>query len=122
MIPQPPRSTLFPYTTLFRSCQGPKDGDRRVAGAGWRGSPRSGQIGPHSIESTQVKRWPVQGRWSQSQSGTEEDPLNPADRSEVLQRADGGRWFDTCRRQINTKKAIVRMPRHFGLGNSGDAA
>src|SRR3712207_7448182 len=25
MIPRPPRSTLFPYTTLFRSCQGPRD-------------------------------------------------------------------------------------------------
>src|SRR2546429_4674512 len=23
MIRRPPRSTLFPYTTLFRSCQGP---------------------------------------------------------------------------------------------------
>src|SRR5258708_14551817 len=24
MIRRPPRSTLFPYTTLFRSCKGPK--------------------------------------------------------------------------------------------------
>src|SRR5437763_9912442 len=31
MIRRPPRSTLFPYTTLFRS-QGPPDGDRAV----WR--------------------------------------------------------------------------------------
>src|SRR3712207_7069152 len=41
MIRRPPRSTLFPYTTLFRSDQGrrPGEGDpRRGAGAG-RGEP-----------------------------------------------------------------------------------
>src|SRR5436305_14819181 len=27
MIPRPPRSTLFPYTTLFRSLNGGKDND-----------------------------------------------------------------------------------------------
>src|SRR3712207_6898943 len=34
MIPQPPRSTLFPYTTLFRSQQrlgGPRRAGRRLA-------------------------------------------------------------------------------------------
>src|SRR3989441_4054888 len=30
MIRRPPRSTLFPYTTLFRSHQRRADGDRRV--------------------------------------------------------------------------------------------
>src|SRR2546429_6399076 len=38
MIPRPPRSTLFPYTTLFRS--GAEDGQvRRYRGpaAGWQG-------------------------------------------------------------------------------------
>src|SRR3712207_8254974 len=29
MIRRPPRSTLFPYTTLFRSCAGPSAGSRR---------------------------------------------------------------------------------------------
>src|SRR5437762_6130031 len=29
MIPRPPRSTLFPYTTLFRSCIVSADGDTR---------------------------------------------------------------------------------------------
>src|SRR3712207_7651678 len=32
MIRRPPRSTLFPYTTLFRSPETP-----RMEGAGWRG-------------------------------------------------------------------------------------
>src|SRR5947209_20380864 len=26
-LPQPPKSTLFPYTTLFRSCVGRRDAD-----------------------------------------------------------------------------------------------
>src|SRR5689334_23603872 len=35
MIPRPPRSTLFPYTTLFRSPgQGPLDRPRRALRAG----------------------------------------------------------------------------------------
>src|SRR3712207_8209633 len=36
MIRRPPRSTLFPYTTLFRSC------GRRLAGRGQRGVSRTG--------------------------------------------------------------------------------
>src|SRR3712207_8976656 len=36
MIRRPPRSTLFPYTTLFRSSQDPRVGQalRRLVGAG----------------------------------------------------------------------------------------
>src|SRR2546430_11325481 len=30
MIRRPPRSTLFPYTTLFRSCHSPKPEDKVV--------------------------------------------------------------------------------------------
>src|SRR2546430_8728825 len=42
MIRRPPRSTLFPYTTLFRSASPPWAGS--ALGAGPRGSPR--QAGP----------------------------------------------------------------------------
>src|SRR2546422_8539487 len=38
MIRRPPRSTLFPYTTLFRSCDGGRSLVRRTAGIefpGW---------------------------------------------------------------------------------------
>src|SRR5436309_12372950 len=35
MIPRPPRSTLFPYTTLFRSDHGPRAGDA-LPHRGWR--------------------------------------------------------------------------------------
>src|SRR2546422_5967363 len=37
MIRRPPRSTLFPYTTLFRSRPGRGPGDLRPAGARRRG-------------------------------------------------------------------------------------
>src|SRR5256885_7399566 len=33
MIRRPPRSTLFPYTTLFRSLRASRDGDAAAAGA-----------------------------------------------------------------------------------------
>src|SRR5437660_8979812 len=35
-IPPPPRSTLFPYTTLFRSRQSGRTGDDQVEGNGAR--------------------------------------------------------------------------------------
>src|SRR2546430_11099977 len=46
MIRRPPRSTLFPYTTLFRSDGGPRGLDERgfepgVSGEGSGGAPRS---------------------------------------------------------------------------------
>src|SRR2546426_2553761 len=40
MIRRPPRSTLFPYTTLFRSYQGTIFGQRHDGGASRRCAPR----------------------------------------------------------------------------------
>src|SRR3989454_7434863 len=40
MIRRPPRSTLFPYTTLFRSLRNPRADGRRGARAGHRPAPR----------------------------------------------------------------------------------
>src|SRR3712207_8800614 len=51
MIRRPPRSTLFPYTTLFRSGSGPQlDAhrvlpDRRADGRGGRGGARGAVLG-----------------------------------------------------------------------------
>src|SRR2546422_3666524 len=42
MIRRPPRSTLFPYTTLFRSRYRPRSDGRRAVGA----SVRDGRAGP----------------------------------------------------------------------------
>src|SRR3712207_8006514 len=47
MIRRPPRSTLFPYTTLFRSRQGVDPGDRRLPGEDWdQGDDRDGRGRP----------------------------------------------------------------------------
>src|SRR5256885_9202073 len=39
MIRRPPRSTLFPYTTLFRSCHSCAELPRRAAASGREGLP-----------------------------------------------------------------------------------
>src|SRR3712207_7465601 len=44
MIRRPPRSTLFPYTTLFRSGRGDGDGGLRLGGRGGD-APRRGAPG-----------------------------------------------------------------------------
>src|SRR6266511_5749882 len=41
MIRRPPRSTLFPYTTLFRSCPSGVPGTSRGPGGAGEGRPRS---------------------------------------------------------------------------------
>src|SRR3989449_11678635 len=41
MIRRPPRSTLFPYTTLFRSRSRPRDGERARMGRGVRNRVRA---------------------------------------------------------------------------------
>src|SRR5690554_7036857 len=47
MIPQPPTSTLFPYTTLFRSPLGEADVRQQVAMAGGLLGEHPGQVLPH---------------------------------------------------------------------------
>src|SRR5207248_4521338 len=44
LIRRPPRSTLFPYTTLFRSIHGRVAGERRAVVAGVRGGRRAGVV------------------------------------------------------------------------------
>src|SRR2546427_6097915 len=55
MIRRPPRSTLFPYTTLFRSLPGRRGADR-VAGAGVQpgGSTGDGMAGGPDRKSTRL--------------------------------------------------------------------
>src|SRR3712207_7098663 len=43
MIRRPPRSTLFPYTTLFRSARGAEDGRERDADLGQHHHRRDGR-------------------------------------------------------------------------------
>src|SRR2546428_11974127 len=58
MIRRPPRSTLFPYTTLFRSC----------APAGWerKAAHQAGAIGQRPFLSDEAD---TRGAWSQAPSG-----------------------------------------------------
>src|SRR3712207_8882889 len=51
MIRRPPRSTLFPYTTLFRSKSGPGTG-RRFGGASSPPVPRTVNSTPYGMEVT----------------------------------------------------------------------
>src|SRR5258708_22358200 len=44
MIRRPPRSTLFPYTTLFRSIGGLRQPAHRLGGRGWRLGRGLGQL------------------------------------------------------------------------------
>src|SRR2546430_5185648 len=61
MIRRPPRSTLFPYTTLFRSREGP----RRHGPAA---SARLGRDGPHDIPAVTIERSEEHTSELQSQS------------------------------------------------------
>src|SRR3712207_8733014 len=49
MIRRPPRSTLFPYTTLFRSAMKPTDGMTRGMTAIDTGAPISVPVGPETL-------------------------------------------------------------------------
>src|SRR2546430_11622465 len=52
MIRRPPRSTLFPYTTLFRSCDGRVDGRPPVLADEplWLQVGRTGIVAAHALE------------------------------------------------------------------------
>src|SRR2546430_11030451 len=52
MIRRPPRSTLFPYTTLFRSNAGLMLTDRRVTADGLEATFETNHLGPRSEEHT----------------------------------------------------------------------
>src|SRR4051794_41623747 len=49
MIRRPPRSTLFPYTTLFRSCWRARPRPTRCS-SGWRGCSSSARSEEHTSE------------------------------------------------------------------------
>src|SRR2546425_5552633 len=66
MIRRPPRSTLFPYTTLFRSCSASSS------------SPSSAPTAPRGIPTTRRRSWPSRSgcsrssRWRRSEEHTSE--------------------------------------------------
>src|SRR3712207_8866964 len=72
MIRRPPRSTLFPYTTLFRSAphtRTGRSGKEKVWG-GW--TLRSGMFPVFSArhEQTRSQTFPMWGQWGQDRKST----------------------------------------------------
>src|SRR2546427_13106669 len=60
MIRRPPRSTLFPYTTLFRSGDGERDGDGgAAAGARVDGDAASEHVAHHALHDHQPHPAPL---------------------------------------------------------------
>src|SRR5258706_5985469 len=58
MIRRPPRSTLFPYTTLFRSCEADEQSGAIRRGVGGAKGRDQGECGPikHALDSEPDKR------------------------------------------------------------------
>src|SRR5688572_31893250 len=58
MIPRPPRSTLFPYTTLFRSCSRNNTRSLFNEGSFWRFRTRDSLHTTHSKDRLCPDLWP----------------------------------------------------------------
>src|SRR3712207_8839083 len=95
MIRRPPRSTLFPYTTLFRSQQGQHQGERNAA--------RDGEAVGHEPDQVQDQQEDeqAQGVW---------EPLPPflaqLARSEEHTSELQSRQYLVCRLLLEKKKKI----------------
>src|SRR5690606_41778771 len=70
-IPRPPRPTLFPYTTLFRSCAGRTRGHRDEGSQGRRFHRRLGHP-PHARRSLPPRQRSREGRCRRRQPRSEE--------------------------------------------------
>src|SRR3712207_7800541 len=92
MIRRPPRSTLFPYTTLFRSCHG-------AWARGKRG--RRDSFAAAQIPSAMNVRSPV-SRWSMDRDGSAQ-PAAPT-RSEEHTSELQSRQYLVCRLLLEKKK------------------
>src|SRR3712207_8655057 len=97
MIRRPPRSTLFPYTTLFRS------------GAGGRGSRRASLSGPGTLVRRGRRETGARGARHPSRlvEGAGEGPRAP-DRSEEHTSELQSRQYLVCRLLLEKKKTPRR--------------
>src|SRR3712207_8679959 len=59
MIRRPPRSTLFPYTTLFRSLVHPRDRGERLPWSAGRPRSRQSRV-PRRLDEVRPRQRPVQ--------------------------------------------------------------
>src|SRR3712207_8148035 len=98
MIRRPPRSTLFPYTTLFRSAAGAALHGR--GGAGRRRRPAAGSNGGRR---TPVARRPRRGRVRPERRGPA-DPRSEEHTSELQ-----SRQYLVCRLLLEKKNKIYNI-------------
>src|SRR3712207_9013768 len=100
MIRRPPRSTLFPYTTLFRSCSaGETQGDQRVT--------TTGHAGARGHRSTcGVSRRPASPTKSSTTTRELSSPV-AASRSEEHTSELQSRQYLVCRLLLEKKKQTV---------------
>src|SRR3712207_7890146 len=71
MIRRPPRSTLFPYTTLFRSVASPQGSDARAPRARGSATPRA-RDAPGRVALRLARRAPLRERARRSEEHTSE--------------------------------------------------
>src|SRR2546430_11569594 len=88
MIRRPPRSTLFPYTTLFRSCGKVSGNWKRFNSACWKPGRRRSEEHTSELQSQsnlvcrlllEKKKNKMHEPWQQNQDSSASDPL-PATR------------------------------------------
>src|SRR3712207_7680461 len=101
MIRRPPRSTLFPYTTLFRSCR--RDADRRRA------------LRHLSADQTRSGRGDEERAWSGkgiAPAGNRRDDRRSEEHTSELQ----SRQYLVCRLLLEKKKNAHMVHLHLGAG------
>src|SRR3712207_8660190 len=98
MIRRPPRSTLFPYTTLFRSGDGPRPG-----GVGHGAAGGIGNAAPAAPRRTARKRWPTVIALPASR-------IQSITRSEEHTSELQSRQYLVCRLLLEKKKKICSNP------------
>src|SRR3712207_8335075 len=102
MIRRPPRSTLFPYTTLFRS---PSSRVRHVVGRALRGA-RMGRAGPVGGDAAGVAR--VLARCARTAHCPSVDAARRLVRSEEHTSELQSRQYLVCRLLLEKKKKKLR--------------
>src|SRR3712207_8917546 len=94
MIRRPPRSTLFPYTTLFRSCS--------CWGSSSECRPKANAKTPRTPRQEEKRNWP---RINADERGSEEGIMNsPCNRSEEHTSELQSRQYLVCRLLLEKKK------------------
>src|SRR3712207_7949504 len=102
MIRRPPRSTLFPYTTLFRSATRAGEGTRGRLGTGPRGR-------YHSIGAV--------ARWCKHHRRFEERAGNRAPRSEEHTSELQSRQYLVCRLLLEKKTTVAALTRQLDVSS-----